>query len=431
MRGLVLVLFVLTTLPMAFAEPFIGFLLWALFSYMNPYREVYGFAAHLHWVQIISIVTLLSMLLNSNRLQRIRWDATSILLVLFLLWTAFTTLFAVMHTLAVAAWIQFFKIQVLVFATLMLVTDKRRMHWLIWVIVLSFGFWAAKGGVFTLLKGGQYHVVGPRDSFYGDNNQFALVMCMTLPLMRYLQLQLKSKWVSLGMWGLMALTGLSILGSYSRGGLIALGAVLLMLIMKGRYRFRILLIIAVSVPLAFNFLPPKWKDRMDTLQHAGQTQSLQERLQSWEFATNVAIARPYTSGGFSSWASANLWQQYGPPGAMQRAIHSIFFQVLGEQGFVGLGLFLALLFAGWRNLAIARRAARGDPSLRWLGDLAGFLQVSFVGYVVAGAALPQAYFNFTYELFALSILVKDWALRGSHDGEPMKGAARSAKFSVT
>ncbi len=55
---------------------------------------------------------------------------------------------------------------VMVFVTLMLVNNRERMHWLVWMIVVSLGFYGVKGGVFTILKGGVNHVFGPAGKFH-------------------------------------------------------------------------------------------------------------------------------------------------------------------------------------------------------------------------------------------------------------------------
>lgn len=411
LRSLAIMLFVLGTLPMAFVEPFVGLLLWVLFSYMNPNRVAYGFANHFHWVFIIAAITLFSMIINRDKVRRIEWTPFTIFIVLFVLSTGISTLFAVEHTYAVAKWTQFFKVQVMVFATLMLVYDRKRLHWMLWIIVLSFGFWAIKGGVFTVLKGGHYRVIGPENTFIGGRNQLALVLCMTLPLMRYMQLQAKSILVRWSMWMVMALTVLSILGTYSRGGLITIVIVTFLLIMKGRRRFSVLLLVLISLPLILNFMPQHWKNRMNGLEsgHAVASESFQGRVQSWQFAANVGVHHPLTGGGFGVWASNKMWNQYGPPGAVHRAIHSIFFQVLGEQGLLGFTLYMTILWLTWRNLAIVRKRTRGDPQRRWLNDLAGFMQVSLAAYIVAGSALPQGYFDFTYQLGALSVIIRRFA----------------------
>ena len=295
--------------------------------------------------------------------------------------------------------------------TLMLVNTRERMHWLIWTIVISLGFYGLKGGVFTLLKGGEYHVYGPPASFIADNNALALALCMILPLMRYLQLQTKKKWVRMGLGVAMLATALTVLGTYSRGGLLALAVVAVVLFLKTRKRIAIMVTFAVIVLVGLHFMPPQWQARMDTLTHAEKTDSAQERIQSWEFAVNVAVHRPLVGGGFNAYESDSLWKNFGPKGAIQRAVHSVYFRVLGEQGLPGLILFLALLAASWRSCGHVRKKTRNLPEQKWAYDLASMLQVSLVAFVAAGAFLPMTYFDLTYQLMALCALLRGYLLQ--------------------
>lgn len=415
MRNYLIVLFVAAVLPMALAEPFIGLMLWLLFSYMNPHRLAYGFVYDFHWVLLIASVTLASMIVHNNKLYKITWDRVSILLLVFLALTGISTLVAVNQSYATEHWVMLLKIEVMAFSTLLLIGDKKRLNWMIWVIVASFGLWGAKSGIFTIVHGGHYHVVGPYKSFFRDNNKFALVMCMAIPLMRYLQLQARQQWLRLALLGLMVLTAVSVVGTYSRGGLITLVAVSLMLILKSRKRTSYMLLLALTIPLLLNFVPQAWLHRMDGLSTgaAQQSESFQGRIQSWEFATSVAINRPLTGGGFGVWASRDMWAQYGPEDAVPRAIHSIWFEVLGEQGPIGLMVFVLLIFFSWRNLSIARRLTKNKDDLLWLYDLSGFVQVSFLALVIGGSALPQAYVDFNYQLMAFTVIIRSLASRES------------------
>jgi probable O-glycosylation ligase (exosortase A-associated) len=231
--------------------------------------------------------------------------------------------------------------------------------------------------------------MGPRASFIADNNALALALSMILPLMRYLQLRSSRKWMRLGLLAAMLLTGVAILGTYSRGGLVALVIVAGALFLKSRRRLAMVLAVVVVGFVAWHFMPAKWTSRMDTLQHATTVNSAQTRIESWEFAANVAFRRPLRGGGFEIYRSDYMWQNYAPPGARQRAIHSIYFRVLGEQGFVGLALFLALLFASWHKCRKVRKQTRDNEELTWAFDLASMLQVSLVAFMVAGAFLPM------------------------------------------
>ena len=405
MRDIVLALFIFGTIPFILQRPYIGLLVWSWIGYMNPHRLTFGFAYSFPWVMLIAVVTLMS-LMASKESKRIPGSTFSVLLFLFLVWAGLTTFFAVEPAAAAEKLEEFAKALVMVFATLMLVNTRERMHWLVWAIVVSLGFYGLKGGVFTILRGGASHALGPPGSFIAYNNAFAMALCMVLPLIRYLQLHAARKIVRIGLGVTMVLTGITVLGTYSRGGLVGLIIVSGALMLKSRRRVALALVIGIVGATAYHFMPPEWTARMDTLQDARQTSSGESRIQSWKFSTNVALHHPLVGGGFDVYQSTSMWAQYGPEGAIPRAVHSIYFRVLGEQGFPGLALFLALLTTSWRSCSRVRQKTRGSPEQRWAYDLASMLQVVLVAFMVAGAFLPMTYFDLTYQLMALCVLLE-------------------------
>ncbi|HET8555187.1 MAG TPA: putative O-glycosylation ligase, exosortase A system-associated [Rhodanobacteraceae bacterium] len=404
MRDVALALFIFGLIPFMLTRPYIGLLVWSWLGYMNPNRLTFGFAYSFPWVELVAVVTMVGIVFSSER-KRIPLSSVSLLLFLFIAWAGITTIFAVVPDFAFEKFMEFLKIMVMVFVTLMLVSSRERLHWLIWMIVVSLGFYGVKGGLFTVLHGGHYHVVGPRASFIADNNALALALAMTVPLMRYLQLHAARKWVRVGLGASMLLTGVAILGTYSRGGLVALVIVAGALFLKSRRRLAMVLAVLVVGFVAWSFMPAKWTARMNTLHHATTVNTARTRIQSWEFAANVAIHRPLRGGGFEIYRSIPMWRSYGPEGAKPRAIHSIYFRVLGEQGFVGLALFLGLLFSSWRKCSQVRKHARDNEALTWAFDLASMLQVCLVAFMVAGAFLPMPYFDLTYQLMAVAALL--------------------------
>jgi O-antigen ligase len=119
-------------------------------------------------------------------------------------------------------------------------------------------------------------------------------------------------------------------------------------------------------------------------------------------AWNLGLDRPF-GGGFEAFQPMTYLMYYPEVGARSTDAHSIYFEVLGEQGFVGLALFLAL---GWFALSACRRIVRlsaGRPDLAWAEGLGRMAQVSLIGYAVSGAFLGLAYFNFFYALLALIV----------------------------
>ncbi len=426
MRDIALALFIFGMLPYILMRPYVGLLIWSWLGYMNPNRLCYGFAINFPWVQLVAVVTLLSFMFSSER-KRLPWSATSVLLVIFLLWTVVTTFFA---AVPISAWDEcerFAKVLVMVFVTLALVNTRERVQWLVWMIVVSLGFYGAKGGLSTIIHGGVNHVFGPEKSFIADNNALALALCMTIPLMRYLQLHTVRNFVRLGLSAGMLLTGVAVLGTYSRGGVIALVVVSGALFLKSRGRMTLVLSVALVGLVAYHFMPPQWTERMGTLHDAQQTDSGETRIQSYKFAFNVALHRPVLGGGFNVYQSDAMWQRYGPEDAIPRAIHSIYFRALGEQGFPGLLLFLAILFVSWRACSQVRKLTREMPEERWAFDLASMLQVSLVAFMAAGTFLPMTYFDLAYQVMGLcAVLQLQVRQRASQPAQTERGERRHA-----
>lgn len=404
MRDIALALFILGMVPYILMRPFVGLLVWSWLSYMNPHRLCWGFALSFPWVMLVAVITLFSLAI-SRESKRVQPSLATVLLLVFFCWTTVTTFFAIQSHSAWQQWQEFGKLLIMVIVTLMLVKDRVRMHWLVWIIVISLGFYGVRGGLFTILRGGNYHVYGPPRSFFTNNNDLALVLCMVLPLMRYLQLQTAQKYMKRGMGLAMLLTGVAVLGSYSRGGLITLAFVAAALFLKSRGRIAVAVVVLVLAFTAYHFMPAQWTARMDTLHHASEVQTAQTRIQSWEFAANVAIHRPVLGGGFNVYENAAAWARYAPEGSVERAVHSIYFRVLGEHGFTGLVLFLGLLFVSWRNCGKVRRKTRDLPQEKWAFDLASMLQVSLLAYMVGGAADTSSYFDIAYQMMAMCSLL--------------------------
>jgi probable O-glycosylation ligase (exosortase A-associated) len=128
------------------------------------------------------------------------------------------------------------------------------------------------------------------------------------------------------------------------------------------------------------------------------------RINAWETAFNVARDRPLGAG--FEFASPSAFARYAPDPSEPRAAHSIYFQVLGEHGFVGLGLFLLLWLLVWLDTGWIVRRARDRNELEWASDLARMIQVSLVGYFVGGAFLSHAYYDLPYNLLVAVMLTR-------------------------
>jgi len=202
----------------------------------------------------------------------------------------------------------------------------------------------------------------------------------------------------------MGLTALAAVGSQSRGAMLGIVSMGSFFWLKSRNKAFTGLLAIVAAALVFAVMPQQWFDRMSSIQGYEQDASAMGRLNAWQMAFNLAKDRPL-GAGFDAFRADMFWA-YAPDPENQHDAHSIYFEVMGEHGFIGLALFLALGLMTWFTASWIIKRARGDPEKRWAADLAAMVQVSLVGYAVAGAFLGLAYFDFYYTLVAVIVLVK-------------------------
>ncbi len=375
---------------------------------MNPHRLAWGFATHFPFAQIIAIVTLISFIVSSKKLTFF-WSPTMGWIIVFNIWMLISTIFAMYPDDAWEQWLKIIKIQFVVFLTLFALLDREKIHALIWVIVISIGFYGFKGGIFTLTTGGgESHVLGPSGGFIAGNTEIGLALVMILPLVWYLYLHTTNKWLRYGLALSMFLIAIGILGTRSRGAFLAISAVSVFLWLKSSRKGVIFIALLMLSPFFYMIMPQSWHDRMSTIQSYEQDGSAMSRLKAWEFSYTMALDRPFTGGGFESHTVEN-YQRYVPHQIEQGVAtfhdyHSIYFEILAEHGFVGLFLFLVLFISYWRTANKIIKISKSTDQNKWALDLAAMLQVSFIGYVVGGAFLGLAYFDLFYHYLAILIM---------------------------
>lgn len=394
MRDIYIAAIVLSLLPAAFLRPYIGVYLWAWLSLMAPHRLSWGFSYDFPYVYVVALVTLAGLLLSPER-KSFPFTASTVTFVLFTLWLCVTTLFALWPDAAQARLIFVLKVFALSYVALLTINTRERLHMLVWVIVISVGFYGVKGGIFTLLTGGGSRIYGPPGSFIEDNNHMALALVMMVPLFRYLQLNSEIRLVRFGLGFSMAMTIVSALASYSRGAMLALSVTLIVLVLQTRRRFLAGVIAFAAFGGALALLPTEWFDRMSTIEEYQEDGSTQGRFEIWTFSTEVALSRPVVGGGFDMLFDGRTYQLYGST-IRPRSAHSIIFQVLGEHGFVGLFLFLMIGTTLLFTAQSIKKRAKDHPTLQWARDLASMMQVSLIGYFVAGLFLNLAFFDLIY-----------------------------------
>lgn len=393
MRDLIVATALFAPLLWAFRAPWIGLMVWVVVSILNPHRFTYGFAYSLPYAIVAALITLFGVAFVKTD-KRSPWNKQSILLILLLLWMCVTTAFGFSPKDSFVNLNNTFKVYLMIIVAGMLLVTEKQIKVMIWVLAFSIGIISTKGGIFTVLTGGSYRVWGPPDSIVEDNNAFAVAAIMTVPLLMFLTTLVKKNWHKRALQ-LMALFSIAAaLGSQSRGALLSIIAMTGFLILKGKNKARLIAIVLIVTPVALAAMPPSWFDRMHTIKTYDQDESAMGRVNAWYTAFHVANDR-FTGGGFDI-ASPYVFQMYAPEPTMLHAAHSIYFQVLGEHGWLGLILFLSFWVSGWFACGDVIKRARGDPACQWIMDLTRMIQVSLMAFAIGGAFLSIAYFDMPY-----------------------------------
>lgn len=297
-----------------------------------------------------------------------------------------------------AAWPRFFeitKIFVSLGLTLVLIDTRRKLYWLVVVTAASFSLVTLKGGYWALISGFSDRVYGPPGSQYYDNNLFAVAVIMTIPL---LVLCLRQSGDRIVRGVLMALIGLgyaAALSSWSRGGLIALGLTTLVMLLFSRRRTLVIPVVVVAAVLAWFALPDAWFQRMATIGIYASDASAQSRLMAWGVGWKHAMAFPLTGVGLDGWHYAVVTMDW----------HNSYVEVLAEHGFIGFGIWLALLLGTLVSLVRLWIRHANDPATAWVSDYGAMLAASLVAYMAGSMFLGLSYWDILYHLIVMSVVL--------------------------
>ena len=420
MRDLMFALMMLVAVPLAIARPFNAYLLWAWTAVVVPTSYFYGFMAGTRLNFLFALLTLLLIFLGrvpwkSYQANRVTW--------LYLLFLAHATLvFLVAYPLNPHNEEYYgFLLKGLLFCLLMpfFIRERLHMHALIIVIVLGFGLHGVLNGLKTVASAGGHNVVGPSGTMISDRNHLSTALALALPLIYYLFQQSRHRLIRWGFLGGFVLVALAIAGSGSRGGFIALAVVFGWLVMTSRKRWSALVLVAILALLFFNLAPAEWFNRLSTIEDAGEDASFMGRVIAWKVSSAMALSNPIFGGGFHAVQVQGIWDQFkAAPGLLgflnlpipefsAKAAHSIYFEVMGDMGFVGLFIFMTILLHALRSRFVIKRQLHSmGPQWLWARDMADMLMLGIVAYMAGGAAVSLAYFEVIYMVVMLMEMLR-------------------------
>ncbi len=403
MRDILVTLVVFGSLPFIFKRPWIGAVMWVWISVMNLHSQGWGFARTMPFAAIIAGTMVLALLCNKERFRLPKSPVTTVF-ILFMVWMGITSIFAIHPDQVGPQLTKVYKIFGMNLVVMMLVTQRKHIEALIWTIVVSIGYYGVKGGIFTIRSGGGERVWGPEGTFIAGNNEVALALVVVIPLFFFVHSITTNKWGRYALLASIFLCALASLGSYSRGAALAIVAMGGFLWLKSSKKALTGTIMFLSIPVLLLMMPDKWFDRINTINNYEEDGSAMGRINAWRMAWNLASDR-FFGGGFEIY-DYGVFLRYAPIPHDVHAAHSLYFQVLGEHGFVGLFLYLALGLLTWRAGSWIIKHSKGHEELKWSADLARMIQVSLLGFGVGGAFLSLVYFDVPYYLMAAMVATR-------------------------
>lgn len=404
MRDLLLAIIIVVICISALRRPWIGVMGWTWISLMNPH----ALSWHLNLFPVAAAIagcTLLGLLISKDR-KNFSISSETGFLIAFMFWICITLIFSFDVEGSSAMWKRVIKIDFMILVSLVLLHSKKHLICYLWVVVASIGFYGVKGGVFTIITGGTYRVWGPTNTFIEGNNEIALALIIIAPLLYFLRSQVNSRWGKNAISLSILLCVAAALGSQSRGALVALIAMAIAFWWYGGRQFGILTAILIVSVVAWLSMPDEWFSRMNTIAEYQSDASAMGRINAWRMAWNLASDR-FFGGGFDIY-NPIIFSQYAPDPLDVHAAHSIYFQILGEHGFIGFLLFLILWSIVWWNAGKLRNNSRLSAETKWVSDLGAMCQVSILGYAVGGAFLSLAYFDLPYDVIVVVVLARRW-----------------------
>lgn len=437
MRDLLVAGFIIATLPTCFRRPFIGLLVFTLLAYMRLQDLTWGWARYERWSYYVALVTIAGFVFGSGQRRFMVPDIRCWIMVALV---GIVGLSLVSSRFFVAddlkAYAEYLKIIGVALFTTGVVRNREYLRILTYVIALSFGFFGVKNGLAFMLSGFRMEILQGPGGMLTDNNDFALALCMGMPLLLYLGLSERRLLLRRFLLATVPLTALTVISTHSRGGFLAMCAMALVVVWRSQNRIAGFAMLALMGGAAWIAAPKSFTDRIATIKDYQTEGSARGRLEAWKVAGRMIAAKPMLGVGY-----AKFQQEYvgfdpnqareadgSPKPEGTRVAHNSYLQIWAECGTPAFLLYLALIGLTFRDLWLVRREANRRYHSSWIISYANMFEAGMVAFVVGSTFLNRAQFDLFYHYVAVVVVFGKIA-REAMATEPLRetsGGERSA-----
>ena len=419
MRDLAFIAFLLAFFAMGFKRPFLLVLAYLYIDIVSPQRLTYLL---LNTVPISLIAFALAVggwILKEDK-RDTRVGARQVLIVLLMLYCWLTTINADFPAEALEKWDWVWK--ALIFAAFLPLTlrTRLRIEALLLFMILSASSIIIIGGIKTIASGGggygTLNLMVDNNSGLYEGSTISAVAIAIIPVIIWFMHHgtiFRPDWRMKAYCLALVFACLLIpVGTSTRTGLLCIGLLAVLSIRAVKRKIPYLIMLGVLGLAAVPFLPSTFTNRMNTIKTYDADSSALTRLAVWQWTIGYAETHPF-GGGFNAYLGNHIRFDVksagDDPGSrvsvdQGRAYHSAYFEMLGEQGYVGLALWLAINLIGVVRMEILRRRYRDpDGDFAWAGPLAAALQTGHLVYLLGATFIAIAFQPFIYMLIGAQI----------------------------
>ena len=422
MLDLGLASFVMGFLALGLRRPFLWVLTYLYIDIVAPQKISYFLLASIPISLIVFIAAFCGWLMADDKRDS-RFTARQGLLLVLLCYCGMTTLGADFPVEALAKWAWVWK--ALVFAMFLPLTlrTRLRIEATALIMVLSAASIIITGGIKTAVGGGGY---GSLKFFVNDNTglyEGSIISCVAIAIIPLILWLMKHGTVYKPDWRVktfgVALIFACLLipvGTQARTGLICIGLLAVLSLRTVKRRFLYVSMMSLAALVAIPFLPASYTARMSTIENHKADESASTRVAVWGWTLNYVRDHPF-GGGFEAYRANKLQiatrgeassgsstqVEVGEVTQQGRAYHSSYFEMLGEQGWPGLALWLWLQAMGLWQMERVRRRWRLEtgPNEAWRAPLANALQQAQLVYLAGSLFVGIAYQPFILMLIGM------------------------------
>ena len=449
MRDLAFIAFLAGLVGMGFRRPFLLVLAYVYVDLVSPQRLTYLLLNSVPISLIMVIFAVMGWVLFDDKKDS-RIAPRQFLMAVLLIYCGITTTQADFPIDALRKWDWVWK--ALAFAIFLPLTlrTKLRIEALTLFMILSAASIIIVGGIKTLISGGGYGALNLMVANNSGLYEGSIISCVAVAIIPLILWLVKHgtlyplDWrVKTFAYSLIFACLLIPVGTQARTGLVCIAVLGILTLRSTKRRLLYITIVSAATLITIPLLPDSFTQRMDTIKGYKADTSAGTRLAVWGWTWDYVKEHPF-GGGFDAYRGNKIkvvTQNVDGGGGQAdvstsveydqaRAYHSSYFEMLGEQGWPGIILWLLIHGGGVIRMEILRARYKNSEAKLWISDMANALQQAHLIYLVGSLFVGIAFQTFAYLLVGLQIGLDTYASRKARE-EKAEPFGRKAKLPAT